>query len=302
MTVYGEQLLDSYRLSQYVAQAPCYICAGGNNFDADLCRHCFAPMALAHQANTQKVHPRMLGVIGSAGAGKTVFLGMLTDLLSRGGGRMQMLARGAFSINLQQAAISALSRCRFPAKTPCEPDRWNWLHCQIKAADRKRPVELIMPDMSGEALLEEIDHPHTYPVIEAFLAKCAGVLLLVDASQLDNGEQSQDFFAMKLVSYLCELNGDRRSGWPNRPVSVVFTKADQCGGCFDNPERYAQRHAGGLWQQCQERLRRHRYFASGVAGACVHQAELGGRVLVPLRIEPHGIVEPFEWLVEQVAL
>lgn len=298
---YGEQQLESYRLAQYAAQTRCHICDGENKFDSELCRHCCAPMALAHQAQAQKVQPRMLGVIGSTGAGKTVFLGMLTDLLSRGGGKLQMLTRGAFSINMQQAAISALSRCRFPPKTPCEPDRWNWLHCQIKAADRKRPVELMMPDMSGEALMEELNHPHAYPVIARLLAKCAGVMLLVDASQLGHGEQSQDFHAMKLVSYLCELNGDRRTGWPSRPVSVVFTKADQCSGCYDDPERYAQRHAAGLWQQCQERLRRHRYFASGVVGACVHQAELGGRVLVPLRIEPHGIVEPFEWLIEQVA-
>jgi hypothetical protein len=83
-------------------------------------------------------------------------------------------------------------------------------------------------------------------------------------------------------------------------VGVVFTKADQCEGCFDDAARYAERHATGLWQQCRQRLSRHRFFASGVAGACVRQTELGGHVLVPLRVEPRGIVEPFEWLVEQV--
>ena len=69
--------LDSYRLAQYAVQVPCYICDQGNTFDAELCRHCFAPMALAHQANTQKLFPTMLATIGSSGVGKTVFRGIL---------------------------------------------------------------------------------------------------------------------------------------------------------------------------------------------------------------------------------
>ena len=86
------QILDSYRLAQYAVQVPCYICGGGNTFDAELCRACYAPMALAHQANTQKIHPQMIATIGSSGVGKTVYLGMLMDMLSRQTGRLQMLA------------------------------------------------------------------------------------------------------------------------------------------------------------------------------------------------------------------
>ena len=52
--------MDSYRLAAYTVPSPCYICGGGNNFDAELCRHCFAPMALAHQAVNQKVGPKMI--------------------------------------------------------------------------------------------------------------------------------------------------------------------------------------------------------------------------------------------------
>jgi hypothetical protein len=47
-------------------------------------------------------------------------------------------------------------------------------------------------------------------------------------------------------------------------------------------------------------LRRFRFFAAGVAGAVAMQNGLGGRMAVPLRIEPRGIVEPFSWLVEQL--
>lgn len=293
--------MESYRLAQYTVQVPCYICEEGNNFDSELCRRCQAPMALAHQASTQKVHPNMVAVLGSAGAGKTVYLGMLTDMLSRQDERLQLLARGAFSINLQQNTTDSLLRCEFPDKTPNEPDRWSWIHCQVQAQTQKRPIELIMPDIAGEALMEEIDHPYSYPVIRSFLSKCSGVLALVDASEIEEGEHTQDFFIMKIISYLCELDNSRKTGWHNRPISFVFTKADQCSSCFTDPRKFAQAHTPGLWRQCQERIQRHEFFASGVAGACAYRSEFGVRVPVPLRIEPRGIIEPFAWLVDQIA-
>ena len=293
--------LDSYRLAQYAVQVPCYICGSGNTFDAELCRHCFAPMALAHQATTQKVRPQMLAAIGPSGAGKTVYLGMLMDMLSRQGGDLQMLARGAFSITLQQATMAALRRCEFPVKTPNEPDRWNWVHCQVRVARRRRPVELIMPDMAGEAILEEIEHPNTYPVIQSLLKQCAGVMVLVDAMRLREGSLDEDFFTMKLLSYLIELDNDAKRGWPVRPVAIVFTKADRCEECFLDAAAYASQHAGGLMRHCQERFRRFRFFATGVAGACAQvPTPEGGRMNTPLRIEPRGIIEPFEWLVSQL--
>jgi len=46
---------------------------------------------------------------------------------------------------------------RIPNKTPNEPTA-GLVHCQVLRKKRK-PAELIMPDMAGEALLEEVDHP-----------------------------------------------------------------------------------------------------------------------------------------------
>jgi hypothetical protein len=291
--------LDSYRLAQYAVQAPCYICGEGNTFDAEMCRHCHAPMALAHQAKSQKIRPLMMAVVGSAGAGKTVFLGMLSDMLSRPNDDLQLLARGAFSITLQQATMAALAKCEFPAKTPNEPDRWNWMHYQARLKGRRSALELIMPDMAGEAILAEINHPHAYPVIRAFFTKCVGAMLLVDAERLDDGDQQTDLQTMKILSYLSELESDRQRGWGNRPLAVVFTKADQCDGSFDNPEEFARKSAPGLWHHCRERFRRSRFFAAGVAGSCIYRRDLGGKLLTPLRIEPRGVTEPFLWLVNQ---
>lgn len=296
----GTVPLDSYRLAQYAVQVPCYICDGGNTFDSELCRHCFAPMALAHQAQSQKIAPQMVATIGASGVGKTVYLGMLIDMLSRQPDRLQMLTRGAFSINLQQTTASALARGEFPTKTPSEPDRWNWVHCQLRSVKHKRSLEVIMPDLAGEALLEEVNHPHSYQVIRSLLTKCAGVLVLVDAHRLQSSSLDQDYFTMKLLSYLTELDKHPKRGWANRPLGIVFTKADESEECFHDPATYAQTHAGGLWKMCNERFRNFAFFAAGVAGGCAFRATREGRIRVPLRIEPRGIIEPFEWLVQQL--
>jgi len=300
MTKAAIQPLESYRLARYAVPIPCYVCETDNTFDCEFCSHCSAPMALAHQALGQKIRPQMVGVIGPSGVGKTVYLGMLMDMLSRQPERMHLLARGAFSITLQQTTLSALSRCEFPPKTPNEPDRWNWVHCQVhRPRQRQRVLELIMPDMAGEAVIEEIDHPHSYRVVRSFLEKCTAAIILIDAGRIKDGTPDQDFFTMKLLSYLSELESDQKSGWSKRPVALIFSKADRCAESMEDPDAYAKNHAAGLWQCCRERFELHKFFAAGVAGACATRESMTeGHVEVPLRIEPHGIVEPFEWLLD----
>jgi hypothetical protein len=83
MTKAALQPLDSSRLVQYAEPIACYICEANNTFDAEYCHVCLAPMALSHQAVVQNVHPKMVAVIGASGVGKTVYLGMLMDMLSR---------------------------------------------------------------------------------------------------------------------------------------------------------------------------------------------------------------------------
>ena len=298
MTISVIQPLESYRLIQYATPIPCYICDSDNTFDSEYCSHCQAPMALAHQANSQKIAPKMIAVIGPSGVGKTVYLGMLMDMLSRLTGNMQVYARGAFSITLQQTVVGALSRGEFPHKTPNEPERWNWVHCQIRRKNEKQPLELIMPDMAGEAVIEEVDRPHTYRVVRKFLEKCESALVLIDAVRLRNGDRDQDFFAMKLLSSLSEMDADAKRGRSKRRVALLLTKADQCEECFENPSEFAKKHAAGLWLQCQERFSNYKFFACSVAGSCAAcDAFAEGQIRVPLRIEPRGVTNPFEWLI-----
>jgi hypothetical protein len=293
--------METYRLAKYAVPVPCYICGGDNAFDGELCRHCQAPMALAHQSQQEKAEPRLIATVGAAGAGKTVYLGMLLDMLSGEEGPLHALARGAFSITLQQTTIAALQRCQFPVKTPSEPDRWAWAHCQVRAKGRRRPLEVIMPDMAGDAVAEEIDHPGAFPVIHQFLRKATGLLILIDSAEIEVGSKFQDYFVMKTLSYLSELRTGRRRRRQAQPVALVFTKADQCPECFDDPAAYARNRTPGLWQHCQRRFPRHAFFAASVAGACGLRDDFGeGKLLFPLRIEPRGIVEPFAWMLDRV--
>ncbi len=293
--------MESFRLAHYGNQVPCLICEEGNTPDAENCRNCFAPMILARQAQSTQNAPVMFAALGPSAVGKTVYLGMLLDMLSRQPKMLQLSARGGFSVSLQQNTLAALARCEFPAKTPSEPDRWNWVHCELRSPVHRQPVELVMPDIAGEALFEEVEHPRSFKVLYSLLSRCHGVLILIDGTKLQSGSLEEDYFTMKLLSHLSELPTEPKGAWHSRPVALIFSKADQCESCFEDPAAYAQRHAPGLWRICQQRFHRHRFFAAGVAGACVTRTlRGGGQQIVPLRIEPRGIIEPFEWLIESL--
>lgn len=328
MTRGALQPMRSLEMAEPALPVLCYVCEAANTCDAEYCCRCSAPMALAHQALSQTLRPKMVAVLGPSGAGKTVYLGMLLDMLSRQPQRLQIIARGAFSIGLQQATVSALSRCEFPAKTGTEPECWNWMHCEIHRDDDASPppslverltgrtsqkrqsaarnnglhVELVMPDMAGEAIVEEVEHPQTFHVVRSLLRNSAALLLLIDAAELGRGERGPDFAAMKILSCLKELEirgwGGRAS---RRPVALVFTKVDQVEGCRENPEEFARTYAVGTWQRCQQDFRDFAFFAASVVGCCTWLVVRGeGRRRAALRVEPHGIIEPFEWILEKL--
>jgi hypothetical protein len=245
----------------------------------------------------RRTRRRLIAVLGTSGAGKTVYLGMLTDLLSRRDDALQILASGAYSVALQQHAMTALARRQFPPQTPNSSDGWNWLHCEISGLPRRRAIDLVMPDLSGDAFFDVKQNGNSPTFVHPFLAKCSGALLLVDTGRVERGEREQEFQAMKLVSLLCELGGSAKRGWRRRPLAIVFSKADRSEACAADPSSYAKQRLPGLWRLGSERLMEHCYFAASVVGSYGEAIHNGQRIAVPLRVEPRGIVPPFEWLV-----
>ena len=132
MRANGMLEMDSYRLAAYTVPCPCYICGGGNNFDAELCRHCHAPdgpgppghLAKDPSADDRRDRPVGRGQDGLSGHAHRHALAAGREHAAAG-------PRGV----LDQAAAARDGR-RWPAasfrsKTPNEPDRWHWVHCQV---------------------------------------------------------------------------------------------------------------------------------------------------------------------------
>ena len=300
MTQLAQIPLETYLLAQQAAPIACLVCEHENCCSAARCRNCLAPMALAHQSQSVKTKPHMIAVIGPSGSGKTVYLGLLMDMLTRHVGLLRSTARGPMSISLQQTTTTALATGWFPEKTVTTPEHWHWVHCQFNCRRRRRPIELVIPDVSGEALGVETERSGRYPAVRSLLAKCAGFMVMADAELLQSGDHSHDFVTLKLLSLIGELRDEylkRRSRAPERrPMALVLTKADKCDGLLENPREFAEAHASALWSDCRSRFPRHEVFACSVTGATAYRDNYGRRQQVPLRIEPRGIIEPFGWL------
>ena len=171
MTHLAQIPLETYLLAEQAAPIACLVCDHENCCSAARCRNCSAPMSLAHNSQSVKKRPHLIAVIGASGAGKTVYLGLLMDMLTRHVGLLRSTARGPMSISLQQTTTTALATGWFPEKTVTTPEHWHWVHCQFNCRRRRRPLELVIPDVSGEALAVETERADRYPAIRSLLAK-----------------------------------------------------------------------------------------------------------------------------------
>jgi hypothetical protein len=281
---------------------PCLICDTQNPCDAAVCNNCYAPTALVHEAVAQERDPCIVTVIGDSNVGKTVYLGMLLDMLSKRAEEFEALPKGAYSVNLQHTVISYLSSRHFPPKTAMEVDQWLWAYYQVARREKNaRIYDLVMPDMAGEAIAAEVASPHTFTVIRSLLEKSAGALLMVDAALAAAGSPQPDFFALKLVSYLDGVLQSRREEKLKTPVAIVLSKADYCPDCFDDPRRFAQTNLNRLWNICDSRFERFEFFATSVVGSLGYGTdEYENVVPYPLHTAPRGIIEPFEWVLNNL--
>ena len=75
-------------LSEYNRQRSDFACplCGGHTYEGEPCGSCFLPFKVIESIRSRPHPPRFVVVLGPTGVGKTVYLGMLLDLLSRGAG------------------------------------------------------------------------------------------------------------------------------------------------------------------------------------------------------------------------
>ncbi len=284
------------------ATIPCLICETQNQLSAVVCSSCGAPMALIQEAVAQNRDPCIVTVVGDSNVGKTVYLGVLLDMLSKRAEDYQAIPKGAYSVNLQHNVITYLGARQFPPKTAVEVDDWHWAYYQVSHERRGSGIyDLVMPDMAGEAIAAEVANPKTFTVIRSLLEKSAGAILLVDGALAAAGSPQPDFFALKLMSYLDGVLATRKVDRLKTPVAVVLSKGDQCPDCFDDPTAFAKTNLNRLWNICESRFVNFEFFAASVVGALGYGSDQWDNVIpYPLHVAPRGILEPFEWVLSKL--
>ncbi|WP_425400721.1 TRAFAC clade GTPase domain-containing protein [Aeoliella sp.] len=298
--------LDTYLLAGQAAPLECAICQHENRVSAEVCHICAAPLSIARINKEVKRPAHLIACIGAANTGKTAYLGMLMDMLMRDAGSLHTTLLGPRSISLQQATTTALAAGWYPDKTPRDPELTCWVHCRVECGRRRRRSDVAFADFSGDAFVEELEQPGSFPAIRAVLGKCSAVMVMADAQRLQAGEHDDDYIALKMLSLIDECNkkDKKKKHWVSRtknlPLALIFAKADSTPACADDPVTFAENHASALWQDCRRRFPRTKVFAASVTGATGYKLIGGRRCRVPLRVEPAGIVEPFGWLIEQM--
>ena len=303
MTTFVEQSLLS---SQFIGdhENVCVCCGGRYPGTGRQCARCHAPLALSQTTRAEGRCPQFLSVLGGCNAGKTVYLGMLMDMLSKGVLGMQGIAQGSHSVAVQNRTVAALEQHRFPEKTVSEADEWQWVHCEVtRKGRRKVPLDLVTADFAGEAIALELEHSGTFPAIQAVVSQSVGVLLLCDAFSASRDPLNEDISALKLVSYIHGVQQsnstrrtDRRS---NVPLAILFTKCDRCPEVQAAPQQFAANHMPRLMQYCERAFSRVGFFAAQVvANSATNLDERGCCREVALHVEPHGIAEPLDWIMK----
>jgi hypothetical protein len=283
----------------------CATCDERNTPRAHYCPTCLTPLELSRSVISRGTTGHYISVLGASGAGKTVYLGFLLDMLSKGVGDLRGLSNGAFTVGVQQETMTALQRRQFPEKTSVEADRWQWVHCEITRKNRTRNVvDLVAPDFAGEAIAMQIEKASDFRTIDYVVRRSRALLLLIDSVQVRDASREQDFFAMKLASYIRALHangGYLRRGRLRIPVAIVMTKADMCCEAQTDPFAFAKANLPGFVHACERSFGVYGLFAAGVVGSTATlTGPFGDRAEVPLHIEPHGIVEPLEWVMKKL--
>lgn len=292
-------------ITQEAKTISCATCDAEVSPHSGYCLRCLTPYELSESIADRGIAPRYLSVLGASGAGKTVYLGFLLDMLSKGVSDLRGLPNGAFSVALQQNTMNALQQRRFPAKTSNEVDRWQWVHCEITRGKRSQHVlDLVTPDLSGEALSLQVEGETKLQTIDCVVRKSRALMLLVDSHEVRDTAREQDFAAMKLVSYIRKVHDlkDRIGrGKVKVPIAIVFTKCDLCWEATADPTAFAKANLPGFLNACQRSFATCEFFATGVVGStALVKSPYGPQMQIPLHIEPHGVVEPLEWIVRKL--
>ena len=307
MTTISYRTTDTPEVDSDELGPECVVC-GKQLSDIDAyCPGCQTPSEVSTSAASSEIGSDFISVLGASNAGKTVYLGLLLDVLGDRNSSIHGAAKGTFSISLQEQVVTALQQRRFPGKTPNESDMWKWLHCEVTmtTAKKTRQANFITPDFAGEAIAVELEQSGSYPAITNIVSRSRGIMIVCDSVQVRDAGPQEDLFAMKIGSYIEQLqlssHESKRKNAKHAPaIAIVFSKADTCPEAEECPERFASNNMPRFVDFCRRSLPNHKFFATSVIGSACHVMDDDVvQRQIPLHVEPRGVIEPLQWLMEQ---
>ena len=113
-TMTAEQLMESQKFFAASNNTITCCCCGGTTIAAaGVCNHCRIPLVVSQSSEDRGIRPGIIPVLGGSGAGKTVYIGMLLDILSKRSHSITGQPNNAFSVAVQQRTVASLERRRF---------------------------------------------------------------------------------------------------------------------------------------------------------------------------------------------
>lgn len=239
-------------------------------------------------------------LLGVGRTGKTVYLGVLFDLLRRWKSK-EIVFRpyGDETITMMTDIMNTLARCSWPSPTPHDSVFPFRAQVRYSSAGRNRHYKIFIPDYAGdktEHFVENEGEPllHKSPFFRQVVESDA-VILVADGAILSGGTTQKirihENNLMAAVSRLADVKGGRR-GKIRAPIAIVVTKADL----------YEESESAEIWARlrrlvelCEETCERFEVFeVSSVGGV----DEVGD----PLeQFQPRHVVDPIMWLLVQLS-
>ncbi len=237
---------------------------------------------------------RLISILGSGGAGKTVFFAMLSRVLGRGKyGDMSMeYGKG---LGYLRDIRGSLESGRWPDKTYTGDGQLFTATIFEERTFQTKKYDISMIDIAGEDFDQvfdpdnpEIDPPPQFKDVRT----ASGYIFLVDPSRAY--EDMWKFY--RLIQYLVKVKGLKATGQVQKPVAIVFTKHDKYRELVREPWQFLEQKMPDLCNLITRRFK-DRYIWVGCISA-VGATTPDGDPRQPL--SPRGIGPLMEWMIEKV--
>lgn len=181
---------------------------------------------------SERTEPLIVGMVGTADAGKTSYLGMLYTLLFNG----REIKSWNFSGSVTLAAWETLAQylkithngsIEFPAPTPSHPEFYSLYHLALKNDDVFR--DILFADSSGEVFTSWSEDIHDASADNArwIYENSSAFIFMVDSIALiEKRGQAKSEIVQMAEQLSANLN--------NRPVTIVWTKSDKAEEIREN--------------------------------------------------------------------